>query len=163
MYWYQNDFDRYSVNLLLSGSLFLQVWSFQMETSTGTARAWAAWPADLVALSSKRPFPVSTIARKRSRAQSASTTSVICRSACRGTQSSILRRKIKQSPTLVLPPTPPPRALPYHLKLTLPQPLQNLSRLSHLTACHLQTTRLPAKLTHFSSRLLISEYEHCPV
>lgn len=127
-----------------------------METSTGTARAWAAWPVDHVALSSKRPFPASTIVRRRWRAQSASTTSVTCRSACRGTLSSILRKKIKrahpkQSPTLVLS----LRALPYPLKLTLSQQLQHQSLLSHLTAHHLQTPRLPAKLHHVIQALVL--------
>lgn len=132
-----------------------------METSTGTARAWAAWPVDRAALSSKRPFPASTTVRRRWRAQSASSTSVTCRSACRGILSSILRRKTKrarpkQSPTLVLPLLHRLRALPYHLKWVLPQPLQNLSLPSRLTAQCLQTTRLPTELNHIIWALLFS-------
>lgn len=50
--------------------LLVQGWSCQMETSTGTAHAWVAWPVVHVAPNSKRRFPASTIAKRRWRAQS---------------------------------------------------------------------------------------------
>lgn len=111
--------------------LFLQVWSYRMETSTGTAHVWVAWPVDRVAPSSRRPFPVSTTAKRRWKAQSASSTSATCRSVCRGTPSFIPRRKTKskRSPTLVLL---------HLLKVTIHRQPQHPSLL-RLTAQHLPT------------------------
>lgn len=128
-----------------------------METSTGTAPAWVAWLADHAALSSKRPFPVSTTVKKRWRGQSALTTSVACRSACRSILSFILKRRKRRAPPkqdLILLQCRL-RAPPYLLKLTLPRPLHRPSPLSPPTVWHLQMTRLPAKLHLLLSRVLL--------
>lgn len=134
-------------SLRFSDVPFLQVWSCQMETSTGTVLVWAAWPAGRVALSSKRPFPASTTARKRWRAPSASTTSATCKSACRGTQSSILRMTRRIAPPKKQSPAPPCRP-----KKTRPRPPQQPRPLSQLTARRLQTSRLPARLRSIGYR-----------
>ena len=122
-----------------------------MGMSTGTARAWGAWPVGPVVSSSRRPSPVSTTAVKKLRVLSVSTISGTCRSACRNTLSFIPRRMrtplreglmpLHQLRTLAFPQPPP---------LTLPQPHLNQAHLNqaHLTICHPQTAKLPAKTMH---------------
>lgn len=125
----------------------LQVSSFQVERSTGTARAWAAWPADRAGRSSRRRFPVSTTAKRKWRAQSALISFVTCRSVCRGSLSCILRRKTrsKQSLTTALLQLKA-RILPYLLRLTLHR------------QCQRPTAQHPLNRLPLQPRLLFSEF-----